>query len=740
MKTPLSVAIACALFAAAPVIHAQDGGDAAQDTTAEDATTATTDLDRMVVTGSRSPRAVDKIPGAVTIVSQEEVQRSLTLSEDATAVLARSVPGYSESSQAMSNLGETLRGRTALRLFDGIPQGSPLREGNRSGTFTDMGIVGRIEVISGPSAAEGIGAAGGIINYLSKTPTEEGTQATLTSRYSTQFREDSDAWKAGLTVTHKNDGYDLLAATSFLDRGMAWDANGRRVGMNASGSTNDSEADNLFLKWGMNFGEAGMQRLQLSASRFEITGKGNYSWVEGDREQGITDSSVRIPPLGSMTEFNDFRQYALSYSNADLFGGSLTADVYRASQAMRYPAEDGIDRQDPEIAPIGELIDQSEIATEKRGARVSWTHSSLFDVDGLELRAGVDVVEDEAQQRLAITNRVWVPPMVYKSTAPYAQLSWDIGPVTVSGGVRREDGELEVDDYTTTWYRDRRFVSGGTLDYQENLPNVGAIWRMTDAWSVYASYSEGFSLPNVGIPLRNIQCSNDTPEPGIQPDGCPNDPPISVGGIVDLQAIVVDNREIGFNWRGERASLGASYYESNSDFGSSLIVDPATEDFILSRAPVEIKGFEASSEFRPSDDWRLTALYSRIRGKTTFGGDGPLDREMGINDISPDKLSAAVSWRFLPRGDVTLGATMLFDRDLNEGLPEDQAWAEEHTEGYTLFDLTVNYDFERYGRLSLGIENLTDKHYILSWSQIDFWKNYFAGRGRMFSLTHTITF
>src|SRR5438552_3954323 len=79
-----------------------------------------------ITTGTRSAKAVDKIPGAITVVSKEELQRTLLLTEDATAVLARTVPGYAESSQAMSNTGETLRGRIALRLFDGVPQGSPL--------------------------------------------------------------------------------------------------------------------------------------------------------------------------------------------------------------------------------------------------------------------------------------------------------------------------------------------------------------------------------------------------------------------------------------------------------------------------------------------------------------------------------------------------------------------------------------------------------------------------------------
>ena len=62
-----------------------------------------------ITTGTRSAKAVDKIPGAITVVSKEELQRTLLLTEDATAVLARTVPGYDESSQAMSNTGETLR-------------------------------------------------------------------------------------------------------------------------------------------------------------------------------------------------------------------------------------------------------------------------------------------------------------------------------------------------------------------------------------------------------------------------------------------------------------------------------------------------------------------------------------------------------------------------------------------------------------------------------------------------------
>ena len=147
--------------------------------------------------------------------------------------------------------------------------------------------------------------------------------------------------------------------------------------------------------------------------------------------------------------------------------------------------------------------------------------------------------------------------------------------------MRREDGELSVNDYTTTFFRNRAFVEGGTLDYEEDLFNAGAIWRITDDWSVFASYSEGFTLPNIGIPLRNI-----------------NRPGQSVEGILDLQAIIFDSKEVGFNWRGDGIGLCGSYYESKSDLGASLSVDPVTQDFVLNRAPVEIEGYEVSAEYR----------------------------------------------------------------------------------------------------------------------------------------------
>jgi iron complex outermembrane recepter protein len=722
MNKSLSVTIGSILLGAAPVaVYAQQGST--NETDDSDASGETQQT--VIVTGTRSAKAVDKIPGAINVVSAAELERTVTLTEDATAVLARSVPGYSESSQAMNTIGETLRGRVPLRLFDGIPQSTPIRDGSRNGAFTDMDTIGRIEVINGPSAAEGIGAAGGIINYISKSATEPGTRVSVTTRLGSQFEGDSENWKVGLNVFHKDDNFDFVASGAFGDRGITYDANGRRIGLSASSSVADSETKNLFLKAGTHFGADQNQRLQFAASYYKLSSKGNYHWVEGSRALGISDTAEPGPPLGTGgvslagTEFNEFQQYVVTYRNDALFGGTFTADAYYADQAMRFPGDNGADRQDPLIAPLGQLVDQSEIVSEKRGVRTSWTRPDLF-TPGLELHIGVDAVQDETAQRLALTDRIWVPPMDYTSVGPYAQLSYDIGPVTLSGGLRREDGEIQVDDYTTTFFRNRAFVQGGTLDYTDTLENFGAVWRIGGGWSVFGSYSEGFTLPNIGIPLRNI-----------------NRPGQSVEGILDLQAIVFDNKEAGFNWRGGRGSVGASYYESESDLGASLSVDPATQDFILNRAPVEIEGVDVTAEFRVLPTLRVTALYAHTVGKTTPASNpnGPLNVTMGVANISPDKLSGSVEWRFVPAGSVIFGATSLMGRDINAGTS-----AAERTRGYTLYDLTVNYDTEKVGAFSLGIENLTDKFYFLSFSQIDFFRNYFAGRGRTVSLTYRYDF
>jgi iron complex outermembrane receptor protein len=703
---------------AVPAAAQQPGPQPAEPTEVQEAAAEDeddVDQEMIIVTGTRTPKAVDKVPGAITVISQAEVDRSLTITEDQTAVLAKSVPGYSESNQTANTLGQTLRGRVALYLFDGIPQSTPLRDGSRNASFTDLAVVERIEVISGASASEGIGAAGGVVNYISKRATREGLHFNVGGRFGTQFHDDSESWKLQGDIAYKGEGFDVFAAAAYLDRGVAYDARGRRIGLSSSFSLADTRQVNFFAKVGTDFGADDAQRLELTGSYFRLEGKGNYHYVAGNRALGLPDTSEPGPLLVNgqditRQEFNDFKQVALNYRHSDLLGGSLVATAYFARQAMRFAGENGDDRQDPQIAPLGTLVDQSEINSKKYGLRTSYTYPDLL-LDGLEVRFGVDAVYDETEQRLALTDRVWVPLLKYTSFGPYLQLSYDIGPVTLTGGLRHEDGEIKVDDYTTTYFRNRVFVEGGTLEYKNDLLNAGAIVRIGGGFSAFASYSEGFTLPNVGIPLRNV-----------------NTPGQSVQGILDLQAVIFENKEIGLNWRSNWGNAGISYYRSFSELGAGLAVDPVTRDFILIRRPVLVTGIDATAEVRPIPEFRFNALFSHVKGKTTAGNNitTPIDTPMGIVNIAPDKLNLTATWLPTPDASISLGMDRLFARSLPE--------INERTTGRTLFDLTAKYRVAGVGEISLGVENLFNKYYFLAFSQIDFFQNYFAGRGRVVSL------
>jgi iron complex outermembrane receptor protein len=194
---------------------------------------------------------------------------------------------------------------------------------------------------------------------------------------------------------------------------MTYDGHGRRIGLNTSGSVADSTAENVYAKAGFNFGANREQRLQASLSKFKIEGKGNYHLVDGDRNAGSTNTSERPGLFGTLSEINDFSQGTLSYKHNDLWGGSLSLDAYYADQKMRYPAENGADRQDPLIAPLGTLVDQSEVRSRKYGLRNAYAHGDVFGITGLELRravAGADRppvgAADELQQRRAVAASV----------------------------------------------------------------------------------------------------------------------------------------------------------------------------------------------------------------------------------------------------------------------------------------------------------------------------------------------
>jgi iron complex outermembrane receptor protein len=212
--------------------------------------------------------------------------------------------------------------------------------------------------------------------------------------------------------------------------------------------------------------------------------------------------------------------------------------------------------------------------------------------------------------------------------------------------------------------------------------------------------------------------------------------------------LLVTNREAGINWRGSLGSLSASVYRSYAPLGSSLTFDPVTQQSFVSRSPTRVTGYEFSAEARVTDSLTVTTLYSKAKGKTSLGAGMPLNVDMSGDQISPPKVAAIVNWAFLENAAVTLAAASYLDRDVNEGLRNASgASLEEHFDNYTVVDLSIQYETERFGNWTLAVENLLDEYYIqaISASSINQVPTgptayYLSGRGRAVALSNSIKF
>lgn len=711
----LAVQVAAAQQVASESTNASDGTEAAPD---ED--TART-LDSVVVTATRGSKAIDKIPGAVTVVTRDELDAQLQISEDLSQVLATQIPGYAPSRQKMTTFGESMRGRTPLILFDGIPQSNPLRNGAREGYFADPSVIERVEVVSGASAVQGLGATGGIINYISRTPRQEGTSQTLDVKYGTQGESDDALWKAGYRLEHKQ-RFDALLYVGATLRGVGVDGDGRRLGLEGTqGDTQDSIATDAFGKIGLDIGDT--QRVQLSFNRYVLEGDGDWTRVLGNRAMGVPTSATRGTPLGEPPR-NRVQTISADWSDADFLEGTANVQLYKQDFEALYGAGVFPNFQDPAIAPAGTLVDQSEIVADKSGLRTTWVRPDLF-VNGLELTLGLDWLSDKSEQHLARTDRTWVPPLEFESYAPFVQMEYNAGPFTVRGGARNEHASLNVDTYQTLAVYGRQTVEGGERSFNQWVENLGVVWRFADGWSAFAAYNEGFGLPDVGLVLRAV-----------------NKPNQSVERLVTLEPVVTDNREIGLTWAGTHGSFTASAYDSRSEKGSQVRIDNTTGIGSIQRLPIQVKGFEFAGEWRPHPAWTLSTTYATTDGNTAAVPGAPLDVALGARSQGPDKTVAAVRWAITPALALRLQGMHLASRHINEGRVVGTSRLEENFDGYTIADLGVTWA-SRWGEFGLGIENLFDRQYIGYYSESNPGgtnEDYFAGRGRAFLLSWQRTF
>ncbi|WP_246589609.1 TonB-dependent receptor [Marinobacterium ramblicola] len=672
-------------------------------------------LDTMVIETSRAKTEQDKSPQVVTVITREQIEKQLAISSDSSELLSSLLPAYTPSRQKMTASGETFRGRTPLLMIDGVPQSNPLRATGREGHTIDFSMVERIEVIHGASALHGLGATGGIINIITRRP-EQGqvnqhvsVQATLPT---SNAGSDTLGYKTDYRVDGTSGNVDYLFGLSHEDQGLFVDGNGDPIGVdNTQGDQMDTRSYDLIAKLGYWLDDD--KRVQGSVNHYRIKSNHNYVSVTGDRDAGIPTTSERGTPEGD-APFNKVTTSSLTYEDFDLNGMELSAQLFNQQFESLFGATLTSTFQDASIAPVGTLYDQSRVLASKWGTKINLTKDDLFD-DRLKVTGGFDILFDQTEQDLYQTDRTWVPEVNYTNYAPFVQLELQATDALVlQGGVRHEIAKLEVDTYTTLASANGVTVDGGSPEFEETLYNVGAVYNLTPALSLFANYSEGFGMPDVGRVLRGIKTADQ-----------------DVDTFLDLQPIVTDNIEVGTRFKRDKLDLELSYYRSDSDLGSRL--ERIDDVYYVRREKTRIDGVEASLGYRVNDLHKVKLAYSYIRGRYDSDDNGTLDAKLNGLNIAPNRLITSWSANWNDRLDTFLQANYAFDRSFdNPNLEFD---------GYLLVDASAGYKLP-HGQLNLSVANLFDKEYITYYSQSALANDnrYFMGRGRTLTLGYSLDF
>ncbi|PPE61581.1 TonB-dependent receptor [Pectobacterium brasiliense] len=702
MRTLLAL-MPCVLIAPA---YAQD------DTTKKDETSG----DEMVITASRSNIQQQKAPQVVTVITKEQIEQQMQVTSDSSQILSNLLPSFSPSRQKMSGSGENFRGRAPLILIDGIPQSNPLRPTYREMHTIDYSMVERIEVIHGANATNGMGATGGVINIITRRP-ENGSfnqhvnvQTTIPTE---KIRGETASYKTTYRVDGREDYLDYLFAIGYENQGLYLDGNNRPVGVdNTQGDTMDSRSYDLLAKVGYWLDD--YQRVQLSVNRYNIRGENNYLSVDGVRRLGIPTTSVRGTPPGEAPH-NSVWTTGLTYEHHDLAGMKLSAMVFNQRYEALFGATLSDTFQDTSIAPMDTLYDQSRAISNKYGTKLALTKDDLLD-DTLKVTVGFDTLYDKGKQDLYLTKRTYVPEMEYTNYSPFIQGEYQLlDNVTLHAGVRHEIAKLQVNDYQTLASNNGVTVQGGSPKFNETLYNAGIVYAATDSLSLFANYSEGFGMPDVGRALRSINRTG-----------------VNLKNFDGFKPIVTDNVETGFRFKKDRFDLEASYYQSNAKLGERVVQNG--DVFSSQRQRTRIQGVEVTAGYQINEQHKVNASYAHMEGKYDSNSDGKLDKKLnGLNNVAPDRVIASWSANWNDKWSSFVQANYAFSRSFDDaGLAFD---------GYLLMDAAVGYKLP-YGRLNVAVANLLDKQYITYYSQAAQANDtrYFSGRGRTVTLGYSIDF
>lgn len=656
----------------------------------------------VVTANSRISPDIASTPGSVTVVTAAEINAQSNFSNDIGEILQRTIPGFGVSSSgSYSNFSQTLRGRKPAVFIDGVPTTTPLRDGGRDLRLISPQAVGQIEVIRGATAIYGLGGAGGLINFATKEPGLDGFKAATDVAVGMSLTNPSGSLNYSIDQMFEggSEALGFLVSGYYEDFDNLYDADGNQIPSNPQGEGGiaEGEAFNIFGKVVARFADT--QSLALSGNFYRFEQQATFTPIPGTGRFGVNAPTVQnVPPPGD-SQFTENWVITGRYQHEDLLSSKFTLLGYYGEYRARFGFF-----APPTFPPNG---GQSRIEAERYGVRADFVTPLNLIGEGGDLLWGLDYARDNTAQAVRFRDGpapllppltgpdgLLAPLMKQESIAPFVQFNSKITDfLTVRGGVRWESASVKVDTFTTVPLSSPTLVgnvtvTGGTLDYEEFLFNLGAVITPfsggLDGVSFYAGFSQGFSVGDFGRALRATTVES-IEEFNFQPQ-------------------IIDSYEIGVRADYETVKASLAGHFSESELGSTF--NALTLE--LARAPEEVWGLEATIDVYPSAGWNFGATYSWVDGRVLSNplvGFQPLD----TSRIAPAKTT--LYGIYAPNDDFSVRLYYTHSGRQNRFPGNPQVFGRADVEAFSLVDLSVTGRVGP-GNVTLAINNLLNEKYF----------------------------
>ena len=680
----------------------------------------TVSLEEVVITANRIKEKKTDAVANVTIIDQKKLQQFIKIAPDMSHLIGMIEPAMSLSTNTTNNRYQNLRGRSILVLIDGIPQSTPLRATDRDIRSIDPAAVERIEIVKGATSIYGNGAIGGIMNIVTKKSPKNvifGGQTTIGASARDSFKENRGfGYRFNQQFYGNYKGFSYLVDAAMNQTGSAIDGTGEYISPRYG--LGDVRTYNGLVKLGYQFDDdnkvEAMYNFYQSLQNTPLVASGG-KYLERPRIGVYDTKDPAAQDEGMRYNHNAYIKFNSNniFKRTDLELSAFAQHQYAIFDYRKHNAR----------SPRWESSSgQATVKGEKYGIRTQLTSKFLFSENVFtQLLYGADVLIDKTSKPL-VDGRYWMPEITSYNSAPFLQTKTTFFQYYVlKAGLRYDYIDVSVPNYEVLRLRNtdpRVYVKGGDLTYNNLSPNIGIAYNQFKYFQPFISYSQGFSIFDLGRTLRAAKAD--------------------VLSKINTEPVKTENYEAGaYAELSKYVHLSGSYFYTYSKLGSDL--KSVSGFWVVDRTPQKVYGFEVNADIFPTKWLTLGGSFISFEGKKKSTEDGDWDGYMSGTSIPAPKATAYI--RVTPTEYSYLQVNYLHTGSRDRFSPDNRGV---YTEGegivypIDLFSLSAGYTFNKSFSLALGIENLTDKVYYTPASMLvarD--AEYARGNGRYFNLSLT---